>query len=63
MDLVIQTADELLHRLTTGTVVNMNGAELKAQYQPTIQRLANEDGIDSMVAQAAKMEIESANGN
>lgn len=61
--LVIQTADELLHRLTTGTVVNMNGAELKAQYQPTIQRLANEDGIDSMVAEAAKMEIESANGN
>lgn len=63
VDLVIQTADELLHRLTTGAVVNLNGAALKAHYQPTIQRLANEDGIDSMVAQAAKMEIESANGN
>lgn len=63
VDLVVQTAGELLHRLTTGTVVNMNGAALKAQYHPTIHRLANEDGIDSMVAQAAKMEIESANGN
>lgn len=63
VDLVIQTAGELLHRLTTGTVVNMNGAALKAQYHPTIQRLASEDGVDSMVAQAAKMEIESANGN
>jgi hypothetical protein len=63
VDLVIQAASELLHRLTTGTVVNMNGAELKAQYQPTIQRLAREDGIDSMVAEAAKIEIESANGH
>jgi KAP family P-loop domain len=63
IDLVISAAGELLHRLTTGTVVNMNGAKLKAQYQPTIQRLAQEDGIDSMVAQAARIEIESLNGH
>lgn len=63
IDLVISAAGELLHRLTTGTVVNMNGAKLKAQYQPTIQRLAQEDGIDSMVAQAARIEIESLDGH
>lgn len=63
VDLVIEAAGELLHRLTTGTVVNMNGAALKAHYLPTIQRLANDDGIDIMVAEAARMEIESANGN
>lgn len=63
VDLVIQAAGELLHRLTTGTVVNMNGADLKAQYQTTINRLAREDGIDRMVAEAAKIEIESTNGH
>ncbi|WP_019482568.1 KAP family P-loop NTPase fold protein [Arthrobacter sp. TB 23] len=63
VDLVIQGAGELLHRLTTGTVVNMNGAELKSHYQPILQRLAREDGIDNMVAQAAKIEIESSNGH
>lgn len=63
VDLVIQSASELLHRLTTGTVVNMNGAALRTQYKPTIQRLATEEGVDPMVAQAAKMEIESANGH
>lgn len=63
VDLVVQAAGELLRRLTTGTVVNMNGAQLKAEYRPTIQRLASEDGVDSMVAQAAKMEIESADGH
>jgi hypothetical protein len=63
VDLVINTAGELLHRLTTGTVVNMNGADLKARYQPTIQRLAHEDGVHSMVAEAARMEIESLNGH
>ncbi|MCZ2110978.1 MAG: P-loop ATPase, partial [Dehalococcoidia bacterium] len=55
VELVIEAAGELLRRLTTGTVVNMNGATLKAQYQPILQRLATEDGIDDMVAQAAKM--------
>lgn len=63
VDLVIQGAGELLHRLTTGTVVNMNGAELKSYYQPIIQRLAREDGIDNMVAEAAKIEIESSDGH
>ena len=63
VDLVIQDASELLQSRTTGTVVNMNGAELMAQYQPTIQRLARVDGIDSMVAEAARIEIESTNGH
>ncbi|MEZ5186494.1 MAG: P-loop NTPase fold protein [Candidatus Nanopelagicales bacterium] len=63
VELVIEAAGELLRRLTTGTVVNMNGATLKAQYQPILQRLATEDGIDDMVAQAAKMEIKSTNGH
>jgi hypothetical protein len=63
VDLVTQTAGELLHRLTTGTVVNMNGAQLKAHYQPLVQRLAREDGIDNMVAEAARMEIESSDGH
>jgi hypothetical protein len=67
VDLVTQTAGELLHRLTTGTVVNMNGAQLKAQlkahYQPLVQRLAREDGIDDMVAEAARMEIENSDGH
>ncbi len=63
VELVVEAAGELLRRLTTGTVVNMNGAALKAQYQPILHRLATEDGIDDMVAQAAKMEIESADGH
>ena len=63
VELVIEAAGELLHRLTTGTVVNMNGAVLKAQYQSILQRLTSEEGIDPMVAQAAKMEIETANGH
>ncbi|KAA0085576.1 P-loop ATPase [Mycolicibacterium sp. P9-64] len=63
VDLVINAGGELLRQLTTGTVVNMNGADLKAQYQPTIHRLAHEDGVNSMVAEAARMEIESLNGH
>lgn len=63
VELVVGAASELLRRLTTGTVVNMNGAVLRAQYQPILHRLATEDGIDDMVAQAAKMEIESADGH
>lgn len=63
VELVVEAAGELLRRLTTGTVVNMNGATLKAHYQPILQRLATEDGVDDMVAQAAKMEIENTDGH
>lgn len=63
VELVVESASELLHRLTTGTVVNMNGAEQTALYQPIIQRLATEPGVDQMVAVAAKIEIENPIGH
>lgn len=57
VDLVVEAANESLHRLTPGAVVNMNAATLRDQYQAIIRRLHTEDGIGRMVVTAAEMEI------
>ncbi|MGN5734716.1 KAP family P-loop NTPase fold protein [Arthrobacter psychrochitiniphilus] len=63
VSLVVDAASNFLLRLTPGTVVNMNGSANKTQYLPIVQRLVTTDGVDSMVVEAARMEIESSHGN
>jgi hypothetical protein len=60
---VVEAANDALLRLTTGAVVNMNGAKQRIHYQPVIQRLLEAEGVDGMVAEAARMELAATGGH
>lgn len=63
VDLVTGAADEMITRLGPGVPASMGGSPMRARYLPIIERLATQDGIDSMVQTAARMELESNSGN
>lgn len=63
-DLVVAAADELFHRITTGAVVQMSNSPLRAHFSALLERLAQDNSIDGVVREAARMEVEaSARGN
>lgn len=58
VDLVVAAADQGLRRLGPGVPPMMGASRLKADYAGIISRLAADDGIDDMVRNAARMELE-----
>lgn len=58
VDLVTAAADQALRRLGPGVPPMMNASPLKAHYAGIINRLADEDGVEEMVRNAARMELE-----
>lgn len=58
VDLVTAAADQALLRLGPGVPPMMSASPLKADYVAIISRLAADDGVDEMVRNAARMELE-----
>jgi hypothetical protein len=58
VDLVTGAADQALRRLGPGVPPMMSASPLKAHYAGIISRLAEVDGVDEMVRNAARMELE-----
>jgi hypothetical protein len=64
VDLVVSAASEFSHRLTTGAVVQMGETHLKVHFVSVLEAVAADEDIDSMVSEAAQMQLEVAgNGN
>lgn len=63
VDVVVTGAQEHLHRLDPGAVAAMGASPLRSEYLGVIGRLAGEDGIPDLVRNAARIEVEQANGN
>ena len=63
VDLVADSAGEMISRLGPGVPVSMGGSPLRARYERVIRQLSSDEGIEPMVRTAARMELESAGGN
>ncbi|MGV7301744.1 KAP family P-loop NTPase fold protein [Mycobacterium kansasii] len=59
VDLVVAAAEQALRRLGPGVPPMMSASSLKANYATIIGRLAHDEGIDEIVRNAARMELES----
>ncbi len=57
VDQVTTAAEESLHRLTTGAVVQMGNSSLKDNFTSILRRLTADDGVEGMVREAARMEL------
>lgn len=63
VDVVLAGAQEHLRRLDPGSVAAMGTSPLRSMYLGVIHRLANENGLPDLVRNAARMELEQADGN